>query len=287
MPQNSSPATLFFVQRLVRFFRKVYDYDVHGLASEMSFTFLLTLFPLLVVFVSILSITQDPKMINLLTDQVGKVLPQPIFHPIDKSIENLTKVKSYKILAVSLVVSFFSSLTIFGAIGKSLRFISDDSTKIGFWRSQWINLRLLFISSGLLLVYFYVSFGLFHIERFLFRTWKIGFFRKYPAVFLSVLAFLIIVSLFSFYYSFISKKKTAIRESLPGAIIAASLWLILTFGFQLYLRFKNVGVNYSFAYDLLSKMVVLMLYAYFNSTFFIWGYVWNQTRVIPKPDDKK
>jgi membrane protein len=266
--------------RLGKFFKLVWSADIHGLASEISFTFLLTLFPLLVVFVSLIGLSQNPKTINLITDQLGKILPAPIFQPIDKSIENLTSVKDYKILGLSIIFSFFSSLTIFGAIIKSLRTISNDKTKITFLFSQWMSLRLMIVSAILILIYFYSSYGLYIFEKFLFKSAKISLFRRNPEIFLSFIAFGVIVSLFSFYYSYASNKKIPLRECLPGAAFAAILWLLLTFGFQYYLRLKNVGVNYSFAYYLLSKMVVLMLYAYINATFFLWGYVWNQTRLV-------
>ncbi|WP_246047418.1 YihY/virulence factor BrkB family protein [Leptospira ognonensis] len=266
--------------RFKDFFRIVWESDLHGLASEISFTFLLTLFPLMVVFVSLIGLIENPKTINLLTDQVGKILPEPIFQPIEKSVENLTKIKNYKILAFSILFSFFSSLTIFGAIIKSLRTISSEGVKIGFWQSQWMSLRMMLVSVLLILVYFYTSYGLYLLERFLFLTWKIRIFRKNPEFFLAIITFLVIVSLFSFFYSYASSKRTPILNSLPGATFAALLWLPLTFGFQYYLKLKNVGVNYSFAYYLLSKMVVLMLYAYINATFFLWGYVWNRTRIV-------
>ncbi len=266
-----------FKSRIRDFFRIVWEFDIHGLASEISFTFLLTLFPLLVVFVSLIGLIQNPHTINLITDQMGKVLPEPIFQPIEKSVENLTKIKNYKILTLSILFSFFSSLTIFGAIIKSLRTIENDGSKMSFWKSQWMSLRMMLISAVLILIYFYSSFGLYLLERYLFLSWKVRFFRQNPELFLAIITFLVIVSLFSFYYSFATKKRTQIFKSLPGAIFAALLWLPLTFGFQYYLKLKNVGVNYSFAYYLLSKMVVLMLYAYINATFFLWGYVWNLT----------
>jgi membrane protein len=264
--------------RFKKFFQIVWESDIHGLASEISFTFLLTLFPLLVVFVSLIGLVEDSKTINLLTDQLGKILPEPIFQPIEKSVENLTRIKNYKIITLSILFSFFSSLTIFGAIIKSLRFISNDDSKIGFWKSQWMNLRMMIVSAILILVYFYTSYGLYLTERFLFLSAKIRIFRKNPEIFMAIITFLVIISLFSFYYSYASKNRTPILWCLPGAIFAALLWLPLTFGFQYYLQLKNVGVNYSFAYFILSKMVVLMLYAYINATFFLWGYVWNMTR---------
>jgi membrane protein len=268
--------------RFKRFFKIVWESDLHGLASEISFTFLLTLFPLLVVFVSLIGLMEDPKTINLLTDQLGKILPEPIFQPIDKSVENLTKIRNYKILTFSILFSFFSSLTIFGAIIKSLRAIGNDQDKIGFWKSQWMSFRMMLVSSALILIYFYSSYGLYLAERFLFLEGRIRIFRKNPEIFMAIVTFLVIVSLFSFYYSYASKKRAPILWCLPGAIFAALLWLPLTFGFQYYLQLKNVGVNYSFAYYLLSKMVVLMLYAYINATFFLWGYVWNVTRLEKK-----
>lgn len=264
------------MKRLRRFFSEVYLYDVHGLASELSFTFLLTLFPLLVVFVTLLGLLQDPRTINLMTDQIGKFLPAPIFQPIDKSVENLTKVKSYNVIALSIAISFFSSLTIFGTISKALRFISRDETKVGFIASQWINFRLLVISILLLVLYFYITFGLVAAERFLFQKFRFGFFRNHPYLSVSLITLPYSVGLFTFYYAYITKAKTTLKENLPGAILASLLVLGMSFGFQGYLKMKNVGVNYSLAYDLISKMVVLMLYTYINSTFFIWGFLWNQ-----------
>ncbi|MDZ4728031.1 MAG: YhjD/YihY/BrkB family envelope integrity protein [Leptospira sp.] len=264
--------------RLRKFFALVWESDIHGLASEISFTFLLTLFPLLVVFVSLLGLIQDPKTINLITDQLGKVLPQPIFQPIEKSVENLTNVKDYKIIALSLLISFASSLSIFGAVIKSLRSISFITEKIGFIKAQWMSLRMMLVSGILIVIYFYVSYGLYLFEKYLYSSFKFTLFRKNPEIFLAVITFFVVTSLFSFYYSYATSRRTSILKSLPGAIFAALLWIPLTFGFQYYLKLKNVGVNYALAYYLLSKMVVLMLYAYINSTFFLWGYAWNQTR---------
>ncbi|MDF3819805.1 YihY/virulence factor BrkB family protein [Leptospira sp. 96542] len=279
------------MKRLYRFFKDVYAYDVHGLASELSFTFLLTLFPLMVIFVTILTTVQDSKTINLVTEQVGKFLPAPIFLPIGKSVENLTKVKSYNVIAISILISLFSSLTIFGTISKALRFLSRDETEVGFIAGQWIKIRLLVLSTILLFVYFYSAYGLFVFEKYLFKTFHLKVFRANPYIFIAIISFLIMASLFTFYYSYITKSKTSLKENLPGAILAALLVTILSYGFQFYLKLKNVGVNYSFAYDLLSKMVVLMLYTYLNSTFFIWGFLWNQIltddRIKKKPQSKK
>ncbi|WP_108978123.1 YihY/virulence factor BrkB family protein [Leptospira ryugenii] len=265
--------------RARRFFSMVWSKDVHGLASELSFTFLLTLFPLLVVFVSLLGLLQDPKTINLITDQLGRILPAPIFLPIDKSIENLTNIKNYKILTLSILFSILSSFSIFGAIIKSLRKIVEPDIPINFGQSLWLSLRMMLGSSLLILVYFYISYALFHIEKFFYKTGKISIFRKNPEFFLGIIAIILISSLFSFYYSFSTSKRSSLRDCLPGAFFASILFVALTFGFQYYLKLKTVGVNYSFAYYLLSKMVVLMLYAYVNSTFFLWGFVWNQTRL--------
>ncbi|XDD46768.1 YhjD/YihY/BrkB family envelope integrity protein [Leptospira sp. WS39.C2] len=271
------------MKRIRRFFSEVYLYDVHGLASELSFTFLLTLFPLLVVFVTLLGLLQDPKTINLMTDQIGKFLPAPIFQPIDKSVENLTKVKSYNVIAISIVISFISSLTIFGTISKALRFISRDETQVGFIASQWINFRLLVISLVLLVLYFYLTYGIVSIERMLYRSFHFAFFRNNPYLSVSLIILPYSIGLFTFYYAYITKAKTTLKENLPGAIFASLLVLGMSFGFQFYLKMKNVGVNYSLAYDLISKMVVLMLYTYINSTFFIWGFLWNQVLF----DDRK
>lgn len=274
------------MKRFRRFIQDIYAYDVHGLASELSFTFLLTVFPLLVVFVTLLGLIQDSKTINLVTSQVGKFLPAPIFLPIDQSVKNLTRIKSYNVIAVSIIISFFSSLTIFGTMSKALRFISRDETKVGFLASQWINFRLLFISSLLLVVYFYFTYGLVLSERFLFRTFKFGFFRSYSVFFIGLVAFVLITSLFVYYYANITRFRTQLRDNLPGAFLASFFVTLISFGFNFYLKLKNVGVNYSFAYELLSKMVVLMLYTYINSTFFIWGFVWNQIMLEEKNKKK-
>jgi membrane protein len=171
-------------------------------------------------------------------------------------------------------------------MSKALRFISRDETKVGFLASQWINFRLLFISSLLLVVYFYFTYGLVLSERFLFRTFKFGFFRSYSVFFIGLVAFVLITSLFVYYYANITRFRTQLRDNLPGAFLASFFVTLISFGFNFYLKLKNVGVNYSFAYELLSKMVVLMLYTYINSTFFIWGFVWNQILLEEKNKKK-
>lgn len=132
------------------------------------------------------------------------------------------------------------------------------------------------ISLVLLVLYFYLTYGMVQTERFMFQKFRFGFFRTNPYLSVSLIILPYCIGLFTFYYAYITKAKTTLKENLPGAIFASLLVLTMSFGFQFYLKMKNVGVNYSLAYDLISKMVVLMLYTYINSTFFIWGFLWNQ-----------
>ncbi|WCL50228.1 YihY/virulence factor BrkB family protein [Leptospira sp. GIMC2001] len=264
------------MKKIIRFIQLIRVTDIHGLASEVSFTFLITLFPLIVVFVSLLSIFQDSKTINLLTEQVGKILPDPIFLPIEKSVANLTKIKSFKAFALSLIFSIFTGFTIFASVSKSIRKIYGLKESVPLYKSILVSMKLFAISAIIFIILSYLIYGMYTMEGFLFKKWKFTYLRKNPEFFIAPVSLIFLSFLFATIYRLASHKKIPWKFHWFGGILASMLWVPVSLGFQWYLQFKNLTVNYSYAYDLISKMVVLMLYTYLSFTFFLWGAVWNR-----------
>jgi len=54
----------------------------------------------------------------------------------------------------------------------------------------------------------------------------------------------------------------------PGAFVAVALWLVISFGFRLYLRYFD---SYSVTYGSLGAVIVLMLWFYLTGVVILIG----------------
>jgi membrane protein len=82
-----------------------------------------------------------------------------------------------------------------------------------------------------------------------------------------VLGFLLLT--FSLIYYLAPDLKTQPwRSVIPGAIVALTLWIVVSFGFRLYLQFFN---TYSVTYGSLGALIVLMLWFYFTGVAILIG----------------
>ena len=86
-------------------------------------------------------------------------------------------------------------------------------------------------------------------------------------------SFLVFVIYFLFLYRFVPKHKTTFRNELPGAGLAAFLWIAFSYLYSVYIDSFH---SFSSAYGSLTSIVLLMLWLYFCILFIFVGAMLNQ-----------
>ena len=241
--------------------------DASGLAAQMTYHFVLALFPMLIFLLTLLPLFQiDPQQVK---DMVSQNAPSETASVVSKIFNDITKNASGSILSVGLILTIWSASNGMTAIMNSFNVAYD----VEDGRNP-IVLKLLSVVftvvMGLVLAVALTlpTFGTF-IKDHLFGA--IGLDKQVAWIFdliRVILPFIIILLLFITLYSVAPNVKTKIKSVFPGALFTSIIWLLGSFGFGWYL--SNFG-NYSKTYGSLAGIIILLLWLYITCFIIIIG----------------
>lgn len=245
--------------------------NIAGSAAEMSYYFLLSLFPLLMMIANIIPMLPfEPDSVvalleTLLPDQV-----EPIIVP---TLESYLSSDTTSALSVSFILILWSGSTAFGTMQNVLNRTYGITDKPNF-----IITRLFSFAIAIVLAIIAVALSvLFVFGQTLLET--INQFVDVPIqlfdIFTSVkwpILLIVLILAFTFIYQFIPHHKYAIKFAVPGAIVATVLSAVLSSGFSFYVN--NFGGS-SVSNGTIGVFIVLMLYLWLTSIVLIAGALIN------------
>lgn len=241
--------------------------DASGLAAQMTYHFVLALFPMLIFMISLLPLFQiDPQQIK---DLVSQNAPSEAGDIVATIFEDISKNASGGILSVGLILAIWSASNGMTAIMNSFNVAYDvedarNPILLKILSVVFTIVMALVVAVALTLP----AFGSF-IKDHLFGA--IGLDKEVAWIFdlIRVLLPLIIILLaFITLYSVAPNVKTKLKSVFPGAIFTSIIWLLGSFGFGWYL--SNFG-NYSKTYGSLAGIIILLLWLYITCFIIIIG----------------
>jgi len=276
-----------------RIWREILDDDVFGRAAELSFYLLLALFPLLIFLTSVIGLMMDAGngLRSRLFAYLSQILPGSAFHLVDSTIAEVTAASGGGKIAFGILAALWAASSGMGAITEALNAAYGVKETRPWWKHRLtavlltVALSLVIISALVLLLYggkitdyLALHYGLGTLFRI---TWKI-------LVWLIVLAFMLFgFALVYFFAPNVRQQKWTWIT--PGSVIGVALWLLVSFGFRLYLHFFD---SYSKTYGSLGAVIVLMLWLYLTGAAILIGgevnsEVENAAANAHSPDAKK
>lgn len=246
--------------------------DVMASAAQLSFYFVLALFPFLLFLTSLLGYFAEAGTdlrANLLR-YLGSIAPAKAYTLIYDTIDEISEARSGGKLSFGLLAAVWAASTGMRAIITALNAAYGVREARPWWKRRLVAIGLtialaVFIISALTLMLYGSQVGLvvarwFDLGDAFTRTWKIlqWFF---------VLAF-VLLAFTSIYFFAPNLKDVRWRWLTPGSILAVVLWLLISFAFSLYLRFFD---TYSNTYGSLGAVIVLLLWLYLTGTAILLG----------------
>jgi len=246
-----------------RVWAEVQGDNVFGRAAELSYYFLLALFPFLIFLTSIIGFVlgSGTGTRHALFEYLARIMPPSAFHLIDNTMTEVSTASGGGKLSFGILAALWAASNGLGAITESLNTAYDLKETRPWWKQRLTAIGLttalsVFIIGALVLV---VAGG--RIAEWLAATygfgpvfplaWKI---IQWPAVLACMtFAFALI------YYFAPDFRKQAWQWLTPGSVIGVVLWLLVSLGFRVYLHFFN---SYSATYGSLGAVIVLMLWLY-------------------------
>lgn len=246
--------------------------DVLGRSAQLSYYFLLALFPALLFLTSLLGYLagENGQLRADLFKYLSAVLPGDASRLIAETVKDVTQGSGGGKLSFGILATFWAASNGMGAISESLNVAYDVKEERPWWKVRLaaigltLSLAFLIVTALVLVLYGHdladvvaVKFGL---GAAFAVAWNV---LQWPLVLVFVLlAFALI------YYFGPDIGDQDWKWLTPGAFVGVALWLLISFGFKAYLSYFN---SYSATYGSLGAVIILMLWFYFTGAAILIG----------------
>ena len=246
--------------------------DIFGRAAQLSYYFLLALFPLLLFLMSVIGMIMGSgtALRQSLFNYLGKVLPASASNLVSTTVFEVSSASGGGKISFGILAALWAASAGMSAISQSLNVAYHVKETRPWWKQRLtaivltLILAVLIIAALVIVLYggrladvlasHYGFSGAFTL------AWKIA---QWPIV----LAFLFIAFAMIYYWA-PNLKDQNWRWITPGSLIAVVLWLLVSFAFRLYLHYFD---SYSKTYGSLGAVIVLMLWFYFTGAAILIG----------------
>ncbi len=233
-------------QSLITIYNDVYDKHLFVFAAGLSYYFVLSLFPLLVLMASLLGFVPIPDLFEGLLRLMARLIPGDGMSLVRRIVSDVVSQKHTHFITLGLVFTIWTASSGFSAIIDGLDLVYRVRETRPVWKTRPIALGLTFLAGSLLLV----AVGLM-VEGTHFGIWVTGRFDLNPAILGAwrylrwgiTLAFAVLA--IGLLYHFGPNVKQRFRDSLPGAIVAVMTGIGLSYLLGSYFRhFESLDKTY-------------------------------------------
>ena len=255
-----------------RVWNEANDDEVFGRAAELSYYFLLALFPLLLFLTSLIGFVlgSGTGTRHELFNSLSRIMPPSAFQLIDATMWEVSNSAGGGKLSFGILAALWAASNGMGAITQSLNVAYDLKETRPWWKTRLIAIGLTIGLSLLIIVALSIVLAGGGISEKLASgygfgsafviTWKL---LQWPAA----LAFMILAFALIYYFA-PDFREQSWQWLTPGSAIGVLLWLIVSLAFRVYLHFFD---SYSKTYGSLGAVIVLMLWLYFTGAAILFG----------------
>jgi len=246
--------------------------DVVGRSAQLSFFFVLALFPFLLFLTSLLGYFAGAgtELRADLLRYLSAVAPAKASALIYDTLDEITEERSGGKISLGLLAALWAATTGMSAVISALNAAYGVTEARVWWRKRLVSLALtvalaVFINAALLLLLYggqtgQLVAGWLGLGGAFTATWKV---LQWPFV----LAF-VLLAFTSIYYFAPNVEDASWRWLTPGSLLAVALWLLISFAFRAYLYFFD---GYGRTYGSLGAVIVLLLWLYLTGAVLLLG----------------
>jgi membrane protein len=246
---------------------RIEEDDLPGLSAQLAYFFLLSLFPLLIVLLTLLPYIPIPHE-DILGIFTG-FAPAEVMDLIEKNITYIMNNRNGGLLSFGIIGTIWSASTGIRAIVIAFNKAYNVEESRSYIVAQGMSILLTF---GAIFVFILaLVLPVFGREIGIFLFSQLGFAKQFLTVWnaLSWLVSAIILFLiFTVLYWIAPNVKLRCRSAFPGAAFATIGWIISSLGLSFYVERVS---NYSLTYGGIGTIIVLMIWLYISAFIIIIG----------------
>jgi len=248
-----------------RVWAEVQEDNVFGRAAELSYYFLLALFPFLIFLTSVIGLIlgSGTGTRHTFFQYLARIMPPSAFQLIDNTMYEVSESSGGGKLSFGILAALWAASNGLGAITESLNTAYDLKESRPWWKQRLTAIGLtvalsILIIGALILV---VAGG--RIAEWLAAHYGLG--PVFPIGW-KIIQWPVVLACMTFAFALIYYLAPDFREQAwewltPGAVIGVVLWLLVSLAFRIYLHYFN---SYSATYGSLGAVIILMLWLYFT-----------------------
>lgn len=264
MLSSRKPGIKVFLKHLLR---RIKESKVTDTAAQMSYYFLLSLFPLLIFAVTLLAyLPINPQdLFNLIRD----FAPGDTVQTVEDTLNEVLQNQRGGLLSFGIIATIWSASNGMNSVIKGLNYAYEVQETRPFYKARGMSILLtigliLVIAAFLILQVFGKQIGLFASEY-------LGVSEQFLTIWTWIrwlIPPLLLFAVFAGIYYFAPNLKVTYKAVIPGAIFAAVGWVLVSLGFSFYVN--NFG-NYSATYGSIGGIIILMIWFYLSAIIILIG----------------
>lgn len=258
--------------------------DGVGLAAQLAFHLTLALFPIILVFFSVLGTFSSPELASGLLGYFRQVLPGQVYGLIEAYMGGILSgdKQAPGVLSFGILGTLWVASGAFAALTKAFNKAYGVEESRPFWKVRLLAIAMTLALSGVViaavvLLVFGAQIGeaisgYFGLSAIFEVTWNI---LRWAIA----LLFLMVTVALVYYVA--PNVEQPLRWITPGGLFGVMLWVLASLGFSFYVG--NFG-SYNETYGSIGAMIVLLLYLYISSLAILFGAELNATLVRMKKE---
>jgi membrane protein len=258
--------------RFKRLIWRINEDEVFGRAAQLSYYFLLALFPLLLVLIDILGYMaqEGTQLRNKLLSYLAAIMPRNAVALVRTTLDEISATSGTGKLSLGILAALWAASNGMGAVSQTLNTAYNVRETRSWWKVRLISVLLtlalaVMIVAALAIVLYGGSIGDVLTARFGYSN----IFTQLWSVLQWPIALGFVLATFNLIYNFAPNISPRDRRWFPpGTFVAVALWLMVSFAFRLYLHYFD---SYSLTYGSLGAVIVLMLWFYFTGVAILIG----------------
>jgi membrane protein len=274
-PRRSASASgINLRQVVVLVWNNLFKDEVLGRAAQLAYFWLFSLFPLLIFLTTLLAFLPLRRDLNQWIGLFSNVLPPEAYSLLNNTFLQIISQPRGGLLSFSILVTIWVASSGMEAIITSLNIAYDAPLTRPWWKERSLAILLTLglaalIIASLSLIFFggYIGgaiarfFGLSAVFRII---WAIA---QWP---IAIGLMLFAIELIYYFAPNLKKGKGGHRWELftPGAIFAVTFWLLISYGFRIYVSYFG---HFDATYGALGGVMVLMTWLYLSGVAILVG----------------
>jgi membrane protein len=234
-----------------------------AMAAGLSYYFVMSLFPLLILAASILAFFPKQDLFNRVIGAMSTVVPPDSMGVVRGVLKDVVKANKGGFFTIGLLGTIWTASGGFSSLIEALNVAYDVPETRPIWKTRLLALGLMMVMGtlltfGVLLMFLGPQFGTWLALKTSVVGW--GFAQVWPTL-RWILSVLLIVFAVEIMFYWAPNVKQRFWASLPGAIIGSATWIGTSYALGIY--FQNFA-HYNKTYGTLGGAIALMAWLYYS-----------------------